>query len=120
MNGSDEAVIPVLDAAGALHGIVLAGDLAWHAAHDPLAAIGSFARPVPAALTSSETLERAADLMTDPAVPLLPIVEAGSGKLIAIVTRRDVLAAYRSLVQSDRVTVQGTDALGDAVAGRFR
>jgi CIC family chloride channel protein len=100
LDGSDEGVIPVIDESGALHGIVRAGDLAWHAAHDPLAAVGSFARPVPAALVSTETLERAADLMTDPAIPLLPIVDADSGKLIAVVTRRDVLAAYRSLVQT--------------------
>jgi CBS domain-containing protein len=98
MHGSFEAFVPVVDADGNLYGIVSASDLGWHATHAPLDTIASFSQPAPATLESSETLERAADLMADPAIPLLPIVDAGTSKLRAIITRRDVLDAYRSLV----------------------
>ena len=92
--------VPVVDAAGDLVGIVFISDLAWHAAHEPDAPIGTFARPSPETLLSTETLERAADLMADASIPLLPIVAAGSARLVAIVTRRDVLNAYRSLART--------------------
>ncbi len=100
LHASNEMVVPVVDASGDLVGIVTAGDLAWHAAHAPNATIGSFAHPAPQTLVSTETLERAADLMADAAIPLLPIVAAGTSHLIAIVTRRDVLDAYRSLART--------------------
>jgi CIC family chloride channel protein len=94
---SHEMALPVVDAEGALLGLVWTSDLAWHATHEPLASVLSFTRTPPATLSSDESLERAADLMTDPKVPLLPIVASGN-LLVAIVTRRDVLNAYRSLV----------------------
>jgi CIC family chloride channel protein len=97
LRGTAEAVVPVTGADGELLGLVLAGDLAWYAVNDANETVGSFMRPVPATLESTETLERAADLMTDPAVSLLPIVEPASGRLIGVVTRRDVLDAYRSI-----------------------
>jgi CIC family chloride channel protein len=100
LHDSSELVVPVVDASGDLVGIVFISDLAWHAAHEPLATIGSFARPSPETLLSTETLERAADLMADASIPLLPIVAAGSARLVAIVTRRDVLNAYRSLART--------------------
>ncbi|MHB8146662.1 MAG: chloride channel protein [Vulcanimicrobiaceae bacterium] len=49
-------------------------------------------------LVPSDTLERAATLMADLQTPLLPIVAAGSETLLGIVTRRDLLLAYRSFV----------------------
>jgi CIC family chloride channel protein len=100
LRDSNEMVVPVVDAAGDLVGIVFISDLAWHAAHEPLATIGTFVRPSPETLLSSETLERAADLMADASIPLLPIVAADSARLVAIVTRRDVLNAYRSLART--------------------
>jgi CIC family chloride channel protein len=96
---SDTAVV-VVDGAGDVCGIVSLSDLAQQAARDPLAAVGSFAEPVGATLNASETLERAADLLADVAIPLLPVVADGTAQLVAIVTRRDVLDAYRSLAQS--------------------
>ncbi len=47
-------------------------------------------------VTATEPLQRAADLMADPAIPLLPVVDPDD-RLVSIVTRRDVLAAYRSI-----------------------
>jgi chloride channel protein, CIC family len=78
-----------------LLGIVSAAALAHAAAAKPDAAIGTIVRPASALLHDGDSLERAADLLTDPAVVLLPIVDATS-RLTGAVTRRDVLAAYRS------------------------
>jgi CIC family chloride channel protein len=100
LHGTEEDFVPVVDENGDLQGIVSASDLAWHATHAPFEIIETFVRAAPATLDSSETLERAADLMTDPAIPLLAIVKTGSMQLHAIVTRRDVLDAYRSLTAS--------------------
>jgi CBS domain-containing protein len=37
--------------------------------------------------------------MADPGVPMLPVIDTSNGRLLGVVTRRDVLNAYR-----DRVT----------------
>ncbi len=97
---TDDVTAPVVDADGALVGIVSAGDLARAVADDPLASIDSLMRPTPTTLGSNEPLERAADLLSDPAVALVPIVIAGTAQLRAVVTRRDVLDAYRSLAKN--------------------
>jgi CIC family chloride channel protein len=94
---SHEDAAPVVDAEGRLLGMVTATDLAWHQIHAPESPVGGFARPTTAVLRSAESLERAADLLADDGVALLPITDDG-GRLTGIVTRRDVLDAYRSLV----------------------
>jgi len=48
-------------------------------------------------LHADDTVERAATLMADAPVPLLPVVDPHDEHLLGIVTRRDVLQAYRSL-----------------------
>jgi CIC family chloride channel protein len=96
LRGGDDVVVPVIDASGDIVGVVKLSELAWHVAHEPDMPIGDIAQPVGATLVATETLERAADLMTDPAVALLPIVAAGTTQLTAVVSRRDVLDAYRS------------------------
>jgi CIC family chloride channel protein len=96
LHGTDELVVPVIDGSGNLVGIAPANELAWSVARDPTARVGDVARPALATLVSTETLERAADLMTEPHVPLLPVVVEGTTRLKAVVTRRDVLDAYRS------------------------
>jgi CBS domain-containing protein len=47
-------------------------------------------------LAPSDTLERAATLMADPLIPLLPVIS--QDELVGVVTRRDLLGAYRSVV----------------------
>ena len=47
-------------------------------------------------LSPVDTLERAATLMADPRVPLLPVIV--DNVLVGVVTRRDILSAYRSVV----------------------
>jgi len=51
-------------------------------------------------LEPDDTVERAATLMADASLPLLPVVDPSDRRLLGIVTRRDVLAAYRSLVDA--------------------
>ena len=51
-------------------------------------------------LQPNDTVERAATLMADAPVPLLPVVDPEDKHLLGIVTRRDVLQAYRSLVDA--------------------
>ncbi len=48
-------------------------------------------------LRPEDTVERAATLMAEASTPLLPVVDVGD-HLVGIVTRRDVLQAYRSIV----------------------
>jgi CBS domain-containing protein len=51
-------------------------------------------------LSSSDSLEKAAISMADPRTPLLPVVDPKSGRFTAIVTRRDVLDAYRRVADA--------------------
>jgi CBS domain-containing protein len=58
--------------------------------------MGQLVKSVLATLQPDESLERAADLLADSAVGLLPVVSS-NGSLLGIVTRRDVLNAFRSM-----------------------
>jgi len=95
LRGHDELIVPVTDDAGTFLGIVSGADLAWQVARAPDATIGPLVAGTTTTLTPDESLERAADLMVDPSVGLLPVV-SDEGQLSGIVTRRDVLNAYRS------------------------
>ena len=55
--------------------------------------------PAQGILAPDDTLERAATLMADPRAPLLPVIADG-GHLVGIVTRRDLLSAYRSVMEN--------------------
>ncbi len=59
-------------------------------------AIGTIALPARGTLSPGDTLERAATLMADHRAPLLPVI--AGGELVGVVTRRDLLIAYRSAV----------------------
>ncbi len=79
-------------------GIVTSADLAAAMADgrsaDPVRTI---LRPGKEVLRPNDAVERAATLMAEEAVPLLPVVNDDE-TLVGIVTRRDVLQAYRSVV----------------------
>ncbi|HLI97294.1 MAG TPA: chloride channel protein [Candidatus Baltobacteraceae bacterium] len=51
-------------------------------------------------LAPRDTLEHAATLMADVETPLLPVIDGSEQRLAGIVTRRDLLLAYRSLVDA--------------------
>jgi CBS domain-containing protein len=53
--------------------------------------------PPPGVLHSSDTLERAANLLAGHRAPLLPVL-SDDESLVGIITRRDLLSAYRSAV----------------------
>ncbi|HTU80551.1 MAG TPA: chloride channel protein [Candidatus Acidoferrales bacterium] len=90
-----ELAFPVCDG-DRFVGVVTAVDLAR------AATAGSGAQPVRTIMHSAErlhasdTLERAATLMADTENPLLAVVEGSEDRLTGIVTRRDLLNAYRS------------------------
>ncbi|HLI97329.1 MAG TPA: chloride channel protein [Candidatus Baltobacteraceae bacterium] len=97
LEDSPEFVVPICRD-GRFLGVVLASDVAAAVAADPLQTVAHHMRSVPATLSRSDTLEQAAAAMADPEVPILPITETATGKLLGIVTRRDVLNAYRDRV----------------------
>jgi len=89
-------IVPVTDDTGVFVGIVSGADLAWQVASGPDATIEQLVQTIATSLAPDESLERAADLMADSAVGLLPVVSPDA-HLLGIVTRRDVLNAYRSI-----------------------
>ncbi len=79
-------------------GIVTSADLARAVAEGRgRDRVSSIVQAMSDVLHAGDTVERAATLMADGAVPLLPVVDPDDQHLLGIVTRRDVLQAYRSL-----------------------
>lgn len=97
LHGSDDLVVPIVDGA-AFVGILTATDLAVAVAtgngSHPVATIPS---RVPETLPADASLEQAAALLAEPDTPLIPILDS-NGHLAGIITRRDVLDAYRSSI----------------------
>ncbi len=95
--GKNELAIPVCDG-GRFVGLVTAAELAVYAssgrANDRVAGL---VRDAHLHLDPKDPVERAANLMADGTVPLLPVIDPASGRLLGIVTRRDVLQIYRSV-----------------------
>jgi chloride channel protein, CIC family len=80
-------------------GIVTSSDLAVALAEGKGGQrISSIVTTMDHVLEPDDTVERAATLMADAPIPLLPVVDPSDQQLLGIVTRRDVLQAYRSLV----------------------
>ncbi len=96
LRGQHELIVPVTDDVGAFVGIVTGADLAWQVATAPDVTIERLVQRITTTLAPDESLERAADLMADSAVGLLPVISPDA-HLLGIVTRRDVLNAYRSI-----------------------
>ena len=99
LNDTPEFVVPVCGD-GRFLGVVLASDIAASLPSNPLQTVSRCMRPVSRALTRTDTLEQAALAMADPATPMLPVVDGATGALLGIVTRRDVLNAYRDRVSA--------------------
>jgi CIC family chloride channel protein len=96
LGDTDELAIPLVDGKRYV-GLVTVAEIAANlAAHpDGRTPIEAIQRPPSVTLSSDDTLEEAAIAMADPRTPLLPVVDRESGMLTGIVTRRDVLNAYR-------------------------
>ncbi|HEY8297417.1 MAG TPA: chloride channel protein [Candidatus Baltobacteraceae bacterium] len=96
LHGSEEFVVPVSEERK-FTGFVTATDIAATlAAGSSSTLVREIARKSAAKLTRADTLEQAATLMADLGTPLLPVVDPSDGTLLGIVTRRDVLDAYRN------------------------
>jgi CIC family chloride channel protein len=76
-------------------GVVDARTIAERAVREPTLHVAALVHPAGETLRTDESLERAADLFVDPAVVLVPVVDA-DGAFAGAITRNDVLAAYRS------------------------
>ncbi|HTX03515.1 MAG TPA: chloride channel protein [Candidatus Acidoferrales bacterium] len=94
---SAEGAIPVLRD-GHCIGIVPFPDFIEHLRSEPHAPIDSIARPTET-LVPEDSFERAATLLADPGIAALPVSDPTTGNFIGMITRRDVLEAYRSAVQ---------------------
>jgi len=92
--GSAEFAIPVVDS-GRFVGMLTVSDIAAGMLADSDASVGRYVRPAPQTLAPEDSLEYAATAMADPSTPLLPVIGPG-GSLLGIITRRDLLEAYRS------------------------
>jgi CBS domain-containing protein len=100
---------PVVDAGGALVGIASEADLVrgrivpdgWEAAPEPDPAVEAVMTSAPAAMRPEDDLADVVALMLDAGLRSVPIVD--DGKLVGIVTRRDVLrvVARRELTSED-------------------
>jgi CBS domain-containing protein len=56
-------------------------------------------------LSSSDSLEKAVISMADPRTPLLPVIDPETGHFTGIVTRRDILDAYRNATDASTLDV---------------
>ncbi len=99
LHGSNEFVIPVVEQ-GRLIGVASATEIAVAIAigkgSEPISTI---CKPVAETLPLDATLEQAAALLAEPDMALLPVVGL-DGQLLGVITRRDVLNAYRSSIES--------------------
>jgi CBS domain-containing protein len=99
LGDTPEFVIPVCRD-GRFLGVILASDIASALALSPLQTVSRCMRPLSRTLSRADTLEQAALAMADPETPMLPVVDTATGALLGIVTRRDVLNAYRDRVRA--------------------
>ncbi len=94
---SDELVVPLCDQ-GRFIGILRSPDLAQAVSSGRgLQTVATISHPLAEHLTPQDTVERAATLMAEDDMPLLPVLDVKTKRLLGIVTRRDVLRVYRSI-----------------------
>ncbi|HEY1977654.1 MAG TPA: chloride channel protein [Candidatus Baltobacteraceae bacterium] len=97
--GDTELAVPVCDG-DRFVGVLNLADLSRAlAAGNGDRLVATIVLPAGGILSPSDSLERAATLMADPRAPLLPVI-AGEDRLVGIVTRRDLLIAYRSALSA--------------------
>jgi CIC family chloride channel protein len=96
LHKTDDAFVPVVGTGDTFLGFIALGDLIAHLDAEPDTSIDTLVRTSPAILTGDESIERAIPDMLGAESGILPIVDA-AGTLRGIVSRRDVLDAYRSL-----------------------
>lgn len=100
LEGTDELAVPLV-AGGRFLGLIAVSEIAAGLARTaaPDSRIEELNRVPAVTLSSSDSLEKAAISMADPRTPLLAVIDK-DGSFSGIVTRRDVLEAYRSAAVS--------------------
>jgi len=94
---------PVVDAEGLLMGVVTRRDL-LDPAHDDSAMVESIINRHPAVVYEHNTLREAADHMVREGVGRLPVVtEAEPRRVVAIISRSDILAAHQTRLDAELV-----------------
>ena len=97
LQGSGELAVPVVQQ-GRLTGVASATDIAVAVATGKgLEPISAISKSVVETLPADATLEQAAALLAEPETVLLPVL-GGDGQLLGVITRREVLNAYRSSI----------------------
>jgi CIC family chloride channel protein len=107
LHGSGELAVPVVEQ-GRLLGVASAADIAVAVATGKGSqTMSTLCKSVSETLPLDATLEQAAALLAEQDTPLLPIV-GSEGELLGVVTRRDVLNAYRSSIEflTERATAK--------------
>jgi CBS domain-containing protein len=106
LRDTDELAIPLVDE-GRFVGLVAVSEIASSLAQssDSDLKIDELSRAPSVILSSSDTLEKAAISMADPRTPLLPVNDPKTGIFSGIVTRRDVLDAYRNAANASLLPV---------------
>ena len=102
--------VPVVDGAGLLAGTV---PLKALQRADPASAVGSLADTSYPSTQGSDGLDRALEQMSDNKTSWLPVVDAG--RLIGVLSVRDVMAAYRRAMQGNVREVRGPGEDGTIV-----
>jgi CIC family chloride channel protein len=102
---------PVVDAAGRLLGVLTRRDLLDRTTPETRTLLELIRRP-PAVVYADNTLREAADLMAGEGIGRLPVVERDApGRVVGMLTRSDILAAYRRRLDGAR---RATRSLGAA------
>jgi chloride channel protein, CIC family len=106
LRDTDELSVPLVDE-GRFVGLVAVSEIAASLAQgsDGELRIDELGRAPAVTLSSSDSLEKAAIAMADPRMPLLPVIDTKTGNFTGIVTRRDVLDAYRSAADASLLAV---------------
>lgn len=106
LRDTDELAVPLVDGKHFV-GLIAVSEIAVSLAHGSEGdlRIDALSRAPVMTLSSSDSLEKAAISMADPRTPLLPVIDPKNGNFTGIVTRRDVLDAYRSAADASMLGV---------------
>ena len=103
---------PVIDATGSLLGVVTRGDLLAGGIEDDTPLREALRRPL-VVIGETASARSAADLMVQEGIGRLPVTAAdGTGRLVGIITRSDLLMAHERRLRSARRTRRGFRGAG--------
>lgn len=102
-SGSSHQGFPVVDEDAILKGVVTRRDVLG-AAVDPNSTLQDLLMPLPRFVYEDSTVRQAADHLVNHNIGRLPVVRRGEvGRVVGIVTRSDILSAYRRRIEEMQV-----------------